>query len=50
MNRGRKRKKVEGEKHQDSKRQKKDHKAVIFCPYTNGGELAKKLREAKHDL
>ena len=50
MNRGKKRKKVEWEKHQDSKRQKKDHKAVIFCPYTNGGELAKKLREAKHDL
>ena len=48
--RGLKRKKIIEEKRQESKRRKDDPKAVIFCPYTHGGELAKQLQELETDL
>ena len=36
--------KVEDDKETDAKRQRVDDaKAVMFCPYKAGGELAKKL-------
>ena len=48
--RGLKRKKIIEEKRQESKRRKDDPKAVIFCPYTHAGELAKQLQELETDL
>ena len=48
---GRKRKVEENKDSEDTERQKmEDAKAVMFCPYTAGGELAKNLREAETDM
>ena len=53
MTGGRKRKldQRQVEKIKDEKIQKReDPKAVMFCPYTPGGELAKRLREVEQDM
>ena len=34
----------------EKKQKKEDPKAVMFCPYTPGGELAKRLREVEFDM
>ena len=47
-----KKRKLEGEKMSRVEKKQKidDPKAVMFCPYTLGGELAKRLREVESDM
>ena len=47
---GRKRKNMTAREGEAKKSRREDPKAVIFCPYTAGGELAKKLRNAEEEM